>query len=97
MVVTLKIAGSRYYAGVLPKPGSVLILDAEPSNPHDPNAIKILNLDEEQLGHVPAAAAALMTLVSQETGHPVYVLFEAKMRQGEEFSLGLKPPQSDED
>jgi hypothetical protein len=46
----------RYYVKRL-KPGEKLILEREPDNPKDRNAVKILNKERKLLGYVPRTAA----------------------------------------
>jgi HIRAN domain len=88
-MVTLKIAGTKFYTTATPEKGSKLTLRSNPDNRYDSNAIEILDKDGNQLGHVPAAAAAVMTLYAQKVGYPVGKLFEAVMDYEENFTLDM--------
>ncbi|KAK0746699.1 RAD5-like protein [Schizothecium vesticola] len=52
-----KIVGVRYYKGVA-TPGEVVLLKREPSNPYDPNAIRVDNVFGHQIGHIPRTIAS---------------------------------------
>jgi hypothetical protein len=41
-------------------PGHALVLQAEPSNPHDPNAVAVLTEDGSALGYVPRDLASVV-------------------------------------
>jgi hypothetical protein len=88
-MITLKIAGTKYYPVEQPPVGTVLALEADPENRFDSNAIKVLDDEGDQLGHVPAPAAAVMTLYAGRVGYPVGKLFIAKMEEGESFTLDM--------
>lgn len=90
MIVLLKIAGTKFYHTECPPAGTELVLKSNPENAYDSNAIEVRDDEGDQLGHVPAAAAALMTLIAQETGHPVGEIFEAKMEYEENFTLTVR-------
>jgi len=71
--VDLYVAGWHYYQGeqVLPalEPGQALVLEPEPTNPYDENAVKVLTGDGVLLGYIPMSHSAVTTrlLVSGET------------------------------
>lgn len=52
-----KIVGVRYYRGHA-TPGEHVILNREPSNPYDQNAIRVCNVMGDQIGHMPRTIAA---------------------------------------
>jgi SWI/SNF-related matrix-associated actin-dependent regulator of chromatin subfamily A3 len=56
-VLPTKIVGVRYYSGYA-NPGELVLLRREPHNQYDANAIQVLNMHNEQIGHVPRAQAA---------------------------------------
>ncbi|KUJ16374.1 putative SWI/SNF-related matrix-associated actin-dependent regulator of chromatin subfamily A member 3-like 1 [Mollisia scopiformis] len=56
-VIEDKIVGVRYYNG-LATPGEQVMIRREPGNPYDSNAIRINNVQEVQIGHIPRALAA---------------------------------------
>lgn len=47
-----KVVGVRYYNGFACE-GEVVLIRREPSNPYDSNAIRIDNVNRQQIGHVP--------------------------------------------
>lgn len=51
-----KIVGIRYYDGYA-TPGEQVMVKREPSNPYDPNAIRIDNVQGAQIGHIPRQLA----------------------------------------
>jgi SWI/SNF-related matrix-associated actin-dependent regulator of chromatin subfamily A3 len=56
-VLDTKIVGCRFYNGYVTI-GEMVMLQREPSNPYDNNAIKVLNVRGEQIGHIPRQIAA---------------------------------------
>ncbi|PNS19972.1 hypothetical protein CAC42_7939 [Sphaceloma murrayae] len=58
--VLSKVVGIRYYSGYA-NAGENIILRREPENAYDPNAIQVLNVNREQIGHVPRQIAAKLT------------------------------------
>ncbi|KAI0893841.1 SNF2 family N-terminal domain-containing protein [Annulohypoxylon nitens] len=56
-IVRTKINGIRYYQGRI-KWGEKVILHREPSNPYDHNAIRVDNVMQSQIGHIPKTLAA---------------------------------------
>ncbi|OJD35014.1 snf2 family helicase [Diplodia corticola] len=52
-----KIVGVRYYNGYATI-GEMVMLRREPHNPYDGNAIRVLNVQEQQIGHIPRQIAA---------------------------------------
>ena len=87
MGIALKIAGTKYYNIEPPEFGEPLQLISDPDNRFDSNAVKVCNQEGDQLGHVPAPAAAVMALIATNTGHKIEELFEAKMEYGENFII----------
>ena len=88
--MNFKIAGTKYYNNDY-RVGSKITLEHDPSNVHDSNAIKVLNEDGDQLGHVPAAAAAVMMLLSQRADLSIAELFYATADYDDSFSMDLLP------
>ncbi|KAF2015748.1 hypothetical protein BU24DRAFT_422060 [Aaosphaeria arxii CBS 175.79] len=52
-----KIVGIRYYSGYATM-GEMVIVRREPENAYDSNAIRVLNVQGEQIGHIPRTIAA---------------------------------------
>ncbi|KAK4964870.1 hypothetical protein LTR66_012223 [Elasticomyces elasticus] len=52
-----KIVGVRYYEGYA-TPGEHIMVRREPENPYDSNAIRIVNVRGEQIGHIPRTVAS---------------------------------------
>jgi SWI/SNF-related matrix-associated actin-dependent regulator of chromatin subfamily A3 len=50
--ISTEIVGCRYYKGRVSKYEMVL-LRREPHNKYDPNAVQVLNVRQEQIGHIP--------------------------------------------
>jgi hypothetical protein len=92
---TLKIAGAQFYEWPPDYPivGDALSLAHNPDNRHDSNAIEIIAESGDhstQIGHIPAAAAAVMVLLSRHTGMPVEVLFGADLSDGQQVNLYVR-------
>jgi SWI/SNF-related matrix-associated actin-dependent regulator of chromatin subfamily A3 len=51
-----KIVGVQYYRGFACQ-GEVILIRREPANPYDANAIRIDNVNREQIGHIPRRVA----------------------------------------
>ncbi|PVH97783.1 hypothetical protein DM02DRAFT_657940 [Periconia macrospinosa] len=51
------IVGCRFYRGYATR-GEMAFVRREPSNPYDKNAIRVLNVEGTQIGHIPKWAAA---------------------------------------
>lgn len=51
-----KVVGVRFYNGVISS-GEVVLLKREPSNPYDSNAIRVDNVANVQVGHLPRKLA----------------------------------------
>eukprot|EP00756_Hemistasia_phaeocysticola_P051119 Hpha_TRINITY_DN262_c0_g1::TRINITY_DN262_c0_g1_i2::g.83745::m.83745 len=61
------VVGRRYYNTPTPAAGSGVVLEREPSNIHDPHAVKVSH-GGAQLGHLPRTAAGpLATLLDAKT------------------------------
>ena len=74
------IVGVRYYAGVA-HVGEYMTLVREPRNPYDSNAIRVDNLHNVQVGHLPRGLAAVLApLVDGRHGAEVRPLLEAEIR-----------------
>ena len=56
-ILDTKIVGCRHYRG-LANIGEYVILRREPTNAYDSNAIQVVNLRNEQLGHIPRTTAS---------------------------------------
>lgn len=69
-------------------PGQVLVLQREPSNPHDPHAVKVLSNDGQQVGYLSARVAARLA-PTMDSG----VRYSANVAQitggGEDRSFGV--------
>jgi len=52
-----EVVGMQHYEGRI-QPGEELALEREPANPHDRNAIRVMNSRAEQVGHLPRTLAA---------------------------------------
>jgi SWI/SNF-related matrix-associated actin-dependent regulator of chromatin subfamily A3 len=61
----VKCVGIRYYKGVIER-NEMALLDREPNNPYDRNAIRVLNLRRLQVGHVKEAAAVLAPVLDRK-------------------------------
>ena len=55
--VNTKVVGIQYYTGHASE-GEYVSVRREPSNPYDPNAIRIDNMQRAQIGHIPRQMAA---------------------------------------
>ena len=51
--INTTIVGKRYYSGSINQ-GEEVVLEREPKNPYDRNAIKVLTIDGQQAGHIEA-------------------------------------------
>ncbi|KIY50140.1 hypothetical protein FISHEDRAFT_71758 [Fistulina hepatica ATCC 64428] len=51
------VVGIQYYKGLV-GPGEEVILQREPHNPYDSNAIQVLNIGRQQVGHLPKREVA---------------------------------------
>ena len=56
-LVDTKIVGVQYYRGLANR-GEYVLLNREPSNQYDSNAIRVDNVQRKQIGHVPRAMAS---------------------------------------
>ena len=55
--VNTKVVGIQYYTGHATI-GEHVIVRREPTNPYDPNALRVENVQRAQIGHIPRAMAA---------------------------------------
>lgn len=55
--INTKVVGIQYYTGHATI-GEHVIVRREPSNPYDPNALRVENVQRAQIGHIPRAMAA---------------------------------------
>ena len=62
-----KIVGIRYYRGVA-HPGEYVTLVREPSNPYDSNAVRVVNMGGEKVGHVKRELAAILSPLMARLG-----------------------------
>merc|ERR1719215_777951 len=60
-----KVVGVQHYGGVVTDRENV-VLRRQPSNPYDRNAIQVLNVRNEQLGHLPRELAAVLSPVMDD-------------------------------
>lgn len=49
--------GVQYYTGHA-TPGEHVIVRREPQNPYDPNALRVENVQRDQIGHIPRTMAS---------------------------------------
>ncbi|KAL6717893.1 hypothetical protein ACLMJK_003978 [Lecanora helva] len=56
-VLQTKIVGVQYYRGYATN-GEHVLIRREPSNPYDSNAIRVENVQRDQIGHIPRTMAA---------------------------------------
>ena len=75
-----KIVGVRYYNGYATT-GELVILRREPTNPYDPNAIRVDNVQGEQIGHLPRGLAAKLARYMDERS----LLIEVQLTGPKEF------------
>jgi SWI/SNF-related matrix-associated actin-dependent regulator of chromatin subfamily A3 len=62
-----KIVGCRYYNGYVTT-GELVLVRREPNNQYDRNAIQVLNVRGEQIGHIPRTIAAkIATFMDKKT------------------------------
>ncbi|XP_040283968.1 helicase-like transcription factor [Bufo bufo] len=59
------VVGLRYYAGVVNN-NEMVALQREPSNPYDRNAVKVNNVNGEQVGHIRKELAAALTPIMDQ-------------------------------
>jgi SWI/SNF-related matrix-associated actin-dependent regulator of chromatin subfamily A3 len=73
-----KIVGVRYYDGYATV-GEHVLLHREPNNPYDRNAIRVLNVMGNQIGHIPRDVAARLAkyMVRNRTGASVNKLLDS--------------------
>ncbi|KAH6867044.1 SNF2 family N-terminal domain-containing protein [Alternaria rosae] len=69
-----KIVGVRYYNGYATT-GEMVVLRREPHNEYDSNAIKVTNVQGEQVGHLPRGAASKLAKYMDERS----LLIEAQL------------------
>ena len=56
-VLHTKAVGVQYYTGYA-SVGEYVLVRREPSNPYDSNALRVENVQRDQIGHIPRAIAA---------------------------------------
>ena len=56
-ILDTKIVGVQYYTGYA-TPGEHVIVRREPHNPYDSNALRVENVQREQIGHIPRTMAS---------------------------------------
>jgi SWI/SNF-related matrix-associated actin-dependent regulator of chromatin subfamily A3 len=74
------IVGIRYYRGVVHQ-GEWVNLVREPDNPYDPNAIRVDNQNNVQVGHIARAIALGLKPVMDSTHHCTDVRVECSIQQ----------------
>jgi len=75
MIVRTAIVGSGYYEGALTRVGALksgerVLLQREPTNPHDKNAVAVFSEDGVKLGHVPRTEAPTVAKAIDEWREP---------------------------
>jgi len=58
--IATRLSGMQYVSGEV-KPGETVYLEREPDNPHDSNAIRVKNLDFQDVGYVPRLTNVWLT------------------------------------
>ena len=56
-VLNTKIVGVQYYTGYA-SVGEYVVVRREPSNQYDSNALRVENVQRDQIGHIPRAMAS---------------------------------------
>lgn len=88
-----KVVGVQHYNGVVSDRESV-VLRRQPNNAYDRNAIQVLNIRNEQIGHVPREMAAVLSpmMESVARGSDAEVRFEGHIPRGagNVFSMPLR-------
>lgn len=90
-----KVVGVQHYDGVVSDRESV-VLQRQPRNPYDSNAIQVLNMRNEQIGHIPremaAALAPVLDRMAQGRGQGDMVRVEGHIPRGSGnvFSMPLR-------
>lgn len=56
-ILDTKIVGVQYYTGHA-TPGEHVIVRREPHNPYDSNALRVENVQRDQIGHIPRTMAS---------------------------------------
>ena len=56
-ILNTKIVGVQYYTGYA-SVGEYVLVRREPSNPYDPNALRVENVRRDQIGHIPRTMAS---------------------------------------
>lgn len=78
-----KIVGVQYYRGFATL-GEHVAVKREPQNPYDSNAIRVLNVMGQQIGHIPRTVAAKLAKYMVKPpiyGTWVYSLSEYRMKK----------------
>mmetsp|Transcript_46753 Transcript_46753/g.111191 ORF Transcript_46753/g.111191 Transcript_46753/m.111191 type:complete len:958 (+) Transcript_46753:80-2953(+) len=73
-----KIVGRQHYNGIVSDKENV-VLRRQPTNPYDGNAIQVLNIREQQIGHLPRELSAVLAPVMDN------FLAAARQQNGEEL------------
>jgi hypothetical protein len=77
--------------------GEVLRLGREPNKPHDPNAVRVLRQNGEQLGYLPAHVAATGLACDLDEGRNFHVIVDAITgRDKEMLGVNLKITEVDD-
>ncbi len=78
--------GIQHYRGIVNKK-EALVLERQPSNPYDANAIRVLNTSLAQVGHIPRDTAAVLAplmdkhkiVLEAETGANVTATYKIRI------------------
>lgn len=65
MSMGAKIVGVQHYGGVVSDREGI-VLRRQPENPYDRNAVQVLNVRNEQIGHLPREVAAALAPIMDE-------------------------------
>ncbi|KIY67158.1 hypothetical protein CYLTODRAFT_490860 [Cylindrobasidium torrendii FP15055 ss-10] len=83
------VVGIQYYKGLV-GPGERVLLEREPTNPYDRNAIKAVNMNRVQVGHVPKQVAAkLAPLLDQRLVNCEAVIHDGNLTGHKGYSLDM--------
>ncbi|CAK0890013.1 unnamed protein product [Prorocentrum cordatum] len=89
-----KVVGVQHYGGIVSDRESV-VLRRQPGDPYDSNAIQVLNIRNEQIGHVPREVAATLAPVMDQlerSGEGATLRVEGHIPRGSKnvFSMPLQ-------
>ncbi|KAF8919761.1 SNF2 family N-terminal domain-containing protein [Mucidula mucida] len=84
------VVGIQYYKGWFGGPGEEVILNREPHNPYDRNAIQVLNISRTQVGHLPMnVASKLAPLLDQHLVNCEAIIHDGNLSGFRGYTLDL--------